>query len=65
MRRAPSDEHERVRLAGLRILARIIARRARAHLGRDAGRSPGEAHAAPRNGRPRPPGEQAGGDDES
>ena len=45
--RALSDEQERIRLEGLRILARIIARRALAHPGLRTSRSPAEQPAAP------------------
>jgi hypothetical protein len=44
-RRRLGDEQERMRLNGLRILARIIARHARAHPDRYGGAGP-----APRNG---------------
>ena len=61
--RGPRDEHERVRLTGLHILARIIARRALAHPGPGAGRLPREGHTAPRSGPPLPVSERARGVD--
>ena len=52
-----SDEQERMRLEGLRILARIIARRARAHPEKYPNRDAGEQESPPANARPPSEGE--------
>ena len=52
-----SDEQERMRLEGLRILARIIVRHYRAHPEKYPGRAAGEQEALPANGRRPPQGE--------
>ena len=46
-----SDEQERKRLEGLRILARIIVRHYQAHPEKYPGRAAGEQEALPANGR--------------
>ena len=46
-----SDEQERMRLEGLRILARIIARHARAHPEKYPNRDAGEQESPPAMGR--------------
>ena len=52
--RVLSDEQERIRLEGLRILARIIARHALAHPDLYAGSTSGERPPAAQDGRARP-----------
>ena len=52
-----SDEQERMRLEGLRILARIIVRHYQAHPEKYPGRAAGEQEALPANGRRPPEGE--------
>ncbi|MDE2932285.1 MAG: hypothetical protein OXS47_00275 [Chloroflexota bacterium] len=47
-----SDEQERMRLEGLRILARIIVQHYHAHPEKYAGRGAGEGEAPPVNGPP-------------
>ena len=58
-----SDEQERMRLEGLRILARIIVRHYQAHPEKYASRAAREPEAPPVNGRPRAEGEQPRKDD--
>ncbi|MDE2669816.1 MAG: hypothetical protein OXI51_09215 [Chloroflexota bacterium] len=58
-----SDEQERMRLEGLRILARIIVQHYRAHPEKYAGRAAKEPEAPPVNGRPTGEGERAREDD--
>ena len=53
-----SDEEERMRLDGLRILARIIARHALAHPEKYPSRDAGEEESPPANARPPSEGEQ-------
>lgn len=58
-----SDEQERMRLEGLRILARIIVQHYHAHPEKYPGRAVGEQEAPPVSGRPRAEGERPRKDD--
>ncbi len=58
-----SDEQERMRLEGLRVLARIIVQHYHAHPEKYAGRAAQEPEDTPVNGRPTAEGERAREDD--
>lgn len=58
-----SDEQERMRLEGLRILARIIVQHYHAHPEKYAGRGGREPKTQPVNGRPTAEGERVRKDD--